>query len=243
VHLSDFRVLSFDCYGTLIDWEAGLLEALRPLTLRAGVELTPDDQLARFGAHEVVLENENPTLHYSGILAQVYERLATEWGESIDAMERDRFAGSVPAWRPFPDTVEALRYLEQHYTLAILSNVDHESFAGSAAQLEIHFDYVFTAEDIGSYKPSMRNFEHLIRELRTAGYTKNQILHTAQSLFHDHVPANRAGLASAWINRRSGKDRSGATPLPYPLPHFDFEFRSLEAMADAHRADRGLPHG
>jgi 2-haloalkanoic acid dehalogenase type II len=145
----------------------------------------------------------------------------------------------VGEWPAFPDSAEALAYLKGHFKLIILSNVDRASFAGSNRRLAVEFDEIFTAEDIGSYKPNLRNFEYLLEHLAANGVGKDDLLHVAQSLFHDHVPANRMGIASAWIDRRHDKPGAGATVLPDPMPHFDFRFTSLGELAAAHRAEQG----
>ena len=235
--LSQFTALSFDCYGTLIDWEAGLGRALEQLRERSGK--TTDELLEVFGRIEHQLEGEHPGLRYSDLLVRVHQRLSNELGVDEDADAARAFGDSVGDWPAFPDVPEALRYLKQHFRLIILSNVDRASFARSNERLGVAFDHVFTAEDIGSYKPSLRNFDYMLERLAEQGIAKNELLHVAQSLFHDHAPANRLGIASAWIDRRHGKSGSGATPLPEPLPHFDFRFTSLGELAEAHRAELG----
>ena len=130
-----------------------------------------------------------------------------------------------------------MAYLKQHFRLIILSNVDRQSFAGSNRRLGVDFDHIFTAEEIGSYKPDRRNFDYLLERLAEHGIAKSELLHVAQSLFHDHVPANQLGIASAWIDRRHDRDGAGATPLPEPMPRFDFRFTSLGELAAAHRAE------
>ena len=237
MRLSDFKALSFDCYGTLIDWETGLSEALRPLAERSGL---PTEQLLEaYGPIEHRLEEEYPGLRYSELLQKVFGRLAEQIGVAVTPQEAMAFGASVGNWPAFPDSAEALAYLRQHFQLIILSNVDRESFSRSNARLGVQFDQILTAEEIGSYKPSLRNFEYLIARAGEAGIAKGQLLHTAQSLFHDHVPANAIGLHSAWIDRRHGKQGGGATVLPDPMPHFDFRFTSLGELAAAHRAEQG----
>ena len=130
-----------------------------------------------------------------------------------------------------------MSYLKQHFQLIILSNVDRASFAASNRRLGVTFDQILTAEEIGSYKPDLRNFDYLLSRAGEAGIAKHELLHVAQSLFHDHVPANRLGIASAWIDRRHGKPGGGATVTPDPMPHFDFRFTSLGDLAAAHRAE------
>ena len=235
--LSDFEALSFDCYGTLIDWETGILNALQPLLDRSRV---PDEELLEaYGVVEFELEQEHPSLVYSQLLEKVHAALCDRLGVDEDEVEAAKFGASVGDWPAFPDTVEALSYLKQHFKLVILSNVDRMSFAGTNRRLGVEFDYIFTAQDIGSYKPDLRNFEYLLEKLVEAGIPKGKLLHVAQSLFHDHVPANRMGIASAWIDRRHGKAGGGATVLPDPMPHLDFRFTSLGELADAHRAEQG----
>ena len=237
MRLSDFNALSFDCYGTLIDWESGLAEALRPLQEQGGA--TSEELIDAYGPIEHAVEDEFPGLRYSELLEKVHQRLSEQFGIEPDAEAAQAFGQSVGDWPAFPDSAEALRYLKQHFKLIILSNVDRASFARSNERLGVEFDHIFTAEEIGSYKPDLRNFEYLLDRLGEAGIAKDELLHTAQSLFHDHAPANRMGIASAWIDRRHDKAGSGATVVPDPMPQFDFRFTSLGEMAAAHRAEQG----
>ncbi len=234
--LTDFKVLTFDCYGTLIDWETGIMEALKALVAESGKPFTRDQILEAHARHEAAQERETPSIPYAELLPLVYSRLAKEWGIVPDATEACAYGRSVRGWPAFADSAAALHYLKQHYKLVILSNVDRESFKASNAKLEVAFDHVFTAQDIGSYKPDLRNFEYLIQQLAQEGYKKSDILHTAESLFHDHLPANKVGLASAWIHRRAGKEGHGATHPPESMPTFDFRFTSMAGMAQAHQA-------
>jgi len=237
MNLSDFEALSFDCYGTLIDWESGILMALRPFQERSRV--ADEELLEAFGIVEFEVEQEHPTLVYSQLLEKVHAGLCRRFGVEEDEVEGAKLGASVGDWPAFPDSADALRYLKQHFKLVILSNVDRLSFAGSNRRLGVEFDYIFTAEDIGSYKPDPRNFEYLVAKLAEAGIEKPKLLHVAQSLFHDHVPANKMRIASAWIDRRHGRLGSGATVRPDPMPHFDFRFTTLAELADAHRAEQG----
>jgi len=236
MRLSDFKALSFDCYGTLIDWETGIVEALRPLRENGA---SAEEILEAYGPIEHEIEVEQPGLPYSQLLERVYERLSDRFGVEPDEVEAAKFGASVGDWPAFPDSAEALRYLKQHFKLIILSNVDRLSFAGSNARLGVEFDHIFTAQDIGSYKPDLKNFEYLLAGAQADGIAKGELLHVAQSLFHDHVPANRMGIASAWIDRRAGKAGGGATVTPDPMPHYDFRFTTLGELADAHRAEQG----
>jgi 2-haloacid dehalogenase len=237
MRLTDFKVLTFDCYGTLIDWETGIYEALGPLLAAAGNDLSREAALETFARHESDQEKATPRLVYSDLLATVHRRLALDWHADIAEAAHQRFGESVGDWPAFSDSAAALAYLKDHYKL-ILSNVDRSSFARSNKKLGVAFDWIYTAQDIGSYKPDPRNFEFMLEKLASAGYAKRDILHTAQSLYHDHGPANRMGLASAWIDRRHDQDGWGATMKPAGTPRYDFRFTSMAEMADAHRQER-----
>jgi 2-haloacid dehalogenase len=235
--LTDFKALTFDCYGTLIDWETGLYGALQPLLRAGGITLGRSEVLEEFGRHEAAQEAETPQMLYSDLLAEVHRRLARQFGARVPEEAHVAFGKSIPEWPAFPDTPAALQYLKRHYRLVILSNVDRASFAASNRRLGVTFDAIYTAQDIGSYKPDPRNFEYLLRELAQLGVSKGKILHTAQSLFHDHAPANAIGLASAWIDRRHEQEGWGATVPPKGTPHYDFRFVSLGEMAQAHEKE------
>jgi len=210
---------------------------LQPLRDQSGA--SAEELLDAYGPIEHAIEVEQPGLTYSQLLEQVHARLSRQFDVEPDAVEAAKFGASVGDWPAFPDSAEALRYLKQHFKLVVLSNVDRLSFAGSNERLGVEFDHIFTAQDIGSYKPDIRNFQYLLASLYADGVGKGDLLHVAQSLFHDHVPANRMGVASAWIDRRAGKPGSGATVLPDPMPHYDFRFTTLAELADAHRAEQG----
>jgi putative hydrolase of the HAD superfamily len=235
MQLTDFKVLTFDCYGTLIDWESGMIEALKPLTSRLSNGLSRDQILEAHGRHEAALQLQTPTKCYRDLLAVVYRRLAEEWRVPVSWAECVDYGRSVRNWPAFADTVDALKYLKTHFRLVILSNVDNESFSFSNTRLAVDFDAIYTAEDIGSYKPSDRNFEYMIRTLASLGVSKEEILHTAESLFHDHAPANRHGLASCWIYRRHDQQGFGATQVPEKMPTCHFRFNSMADLAAAHR--------
>lgn len=235
MRLSQFKALSFDCYGTLIDWETGLASALEPM--QAAADVSRDELLEAYGNAEHDVEEAYPGMRYSELLELVYARLAERFGLPADVEAARAFGQSVGDWPAFPDTRDALQYLKRHFKLIILSNVDRTSFARSNERLGIEFDRIFTAEEIGSYKPDLRNFEFLLGHIGDDGLAKGDLLHVAQSLFHDHVPANRLGIASAWIDRRRGKQGGGATKVPDPMPHFDFRYTSMEELAAAHKAE------
>jgi 2-haloacid dehalogenase len=240
--LTDFRVLTFDCYGTLIDWESGIHTALQPLLRKAGLTLSRDAVLETFAKHESAQEADTPDMVYSELLATVHRRLAKQWQTTASEQDHQLFGASVPHWPEFPDSAAALRYLKQHYKLVILSNVDRESFKGSNKRLGVAFDAIYTAQDIGSYKPNPANFRYMLNHLAELGHAKADILHTAQSLFHDHAPATQFGLARAWIDRRHDRVGWGAT-MPPPATveergaRYDFRFTSMADMVTAHQAE------
>jgi 2-haloalkanoic acid dehalogenase type II len=237
--LSDFTTLTFDCYGTLIDWESGIHMALQPLIARSGKAMDRDAVLETYARHESAQEHETPGMIYSELLARVHARLAAEWGVAPDAAADASFGASVPDWPAFPDSAEALAYLKRHYKLVILSNVDRASFAGSNKRLGVVFDAIYTAQDVGAYKPDLRNFHYLLEHLGAMGIRPAEILHTAQSLFHDHGPAKQVGLASCWIDRRHAAQGWGATMPPPANATYEFRFTSMGEMAEAHRKETG----
>ncbi|WP_233885706.1 haloacid dehalogenase type II [Paraburkholderia flagellata] len=235
MELTDFDTLTFDCYGTLIDWESGIFEGLKPLLERARTPLTRDQVLEAHARHESSQQRYTPARRYQELLPIVYKRLAEEWGLPFTHEECVEYGRSVRNWPVFEDTVAALQYLKRHYKLVILSNVDNETFTHSKAKLQVEFDAIFTAEDVGSYKPSLRNFEYMLEKLGDRGIEKAKILHTAESLFHDHQPANECGLASCWIFRRHAKPGFGATMNPGSQPNVDFRFNSMADFVKAHQ--------
>jgi putative hydrolase of the HAD superfamily len=235
--LTDFKALTFDCYGTLIDWESGMVEALKPLTSRVTRELSRNDILEAHARHESAQQLQTPGKTYRDLLPIVYKRLAEEWGASASWEECVAYGRSVRDWPAFIDSAGALQYLKKHFKLVILSNVDNENFAGSNKKLQVEFDAIYTAEDVGAYKPSDKNFEYMLSKLKTLGVEKHQILHTAESMFHDHGPANRHGLASCWIYRRFDQDGFGATMHPGEMPKYEFRFNSMADLVKAHLAD------
>ena len=235
--LSDFSVLTFDCYGTLIDWESGIWDALQPLLHANGCDsVTRTKALAAFAEIESRQQSETPDRLYPDLLTAVHADFAKRFDLKTDADLDSAFGGSVPHWPAFPDTADALRRLKTHYKLAILSNVNRDGFAASNRKLGVTFDAIYTAEDIGSYKPNPRNFEYMLERLDADhGLSRGDILHTAQSLFHDHVPAAEAGLARAWIDRQGLSEGGdwGATAQVAERPEVDFLFPTMGAMAEA----------
>lgn len=223
-----FTYLTFDCYGTLIDWERGILAALRPVLDRHGIAITDDAALELYGELESAAES-GPYLPYRELLATVMDGFAERLGFEPSADERAALAASVGDWPPFPDTVEALRALADRFQLVILSNIDDDLFALSARHLGVPFAAVVTAQQVGSYKPDPCNFRALLARLDT---NPDRVLHVAQSLFHDIAPANALGLTSVWVNRRHDRPGSGATPPATARPDLEVpDLRTLAQMA------------
>jgi 2-haloacid dehalogenase len=235
--VTDFDALSFDCYGTLIDWEAGLAAVLAPWARSRGLDLSEEALLTAYSGHESRAEAGHPAEAYPDILARSLRGLGRELGAEVSDEDAARLARSVPDWPAFPDSPAALADLAARYRLIILSNVDRDSFAASSRRLGVTFTSVITAQDVGSYKPSPRNFDALLAETDRLGVPRGRLLHVAQSLFHDHVPARRAGLPTVWINRRHDRPGWGATPEPPAEVRPDWEFPSMRAFADAAAAD------
>lgn len=235
--LIDYKVLAFDVYGTLIDWESGMVNALRPLTDKLGGKMARDEILEAHAYHESTTQRWTPAKKYSDLLATVYRRLAEEWGVEVTWEECRAYGLSVQQWPAFDDSRDALRYLKQHFKLVVLTNTDNTSFSGSNARLGVTFDGVYTAEDIGSYKPADRNLTYMLETLARQGIGKDDILHTAESMFHDHAPANKHGLANCWIYRRHDKTGFGATMNPGEMPSYNFRFNSMAELVEAHKAE------
>ena len=235
--LTDYKALTFDVYGTLIDWETGMVNGLKPLTDKLDPALSRDAVLEAHAYHESTTQRYTPAKDYRDILAVVYKRLAEEWGVAVNWDECLTYGRSVEDWPAFPDSAGALQYLKRYYKLVVLSNVDNASFAFSNAKLEVAFDAVYVATDIGSYKPQMRNFDYMLENLARIGIGKSDILHTAESMFHDHGPANAAGLANCWIYRRHDQHGFGATMNPGEMPGYRIMFKSMAELVQAHQAE------
>ena len=233
MQLTDFEAMSFDCYGTLIDWEAGLSAVLAPWARAHGLDLTGEQLLTEYSAVEAAVEADRPADPYPDVLARSMRLLGERLGAEVTGAQAASLARSVPDWPAFPDSHDALTALGRRFKLIILSNVDRASFAGSNTRLGVEFTSIITAQDVGSYKPSPRNFEALASEATRLGIRPGGLLHVAQSLFHDHVPAKRAGLPTVWIHRRHDRGGWGATPQPPAPVTPDWEFPSMAAFAAA----------
>jgi 2-haloacid dehalogenase len=236
--LTRFKALSFDCYGTLIDWEAGIAAVLRPWAREQGLDAGDEALLLAYGDAEAAVEAERPAALYPDVIAAAFRRAGDALGAPVSDEWAARLSGSVPDWPAFPDSADALARLRRHYQLIILSNVHRAGFAGSNEQLRGDFAAIITAEDVGAYKPAENHFRALEAALPGLGVERGELLHVAQSLFHDHVPAKREGLPSVWINRRRDRPGWGATPEPGGEYGYDLELGSMAELADA--ADAGF---
>ena len=222
-----FEALTFDCYGTLIDWEAGILAALRPHLAALGTQPSDDELLEAFGRAEADIES-GPYRRYREVLAGCLERIGRDYGVDPGSEALRAFGGSVADWPAFPDSAAALARLQAKFKLGVITNCDDDLFAASNLRLGVEFDWVVTAEEVGGYKPDERNFEVAFSRM---GLPRDRILHVAQSLFHDHVPAKRLGLSTVWIDRRQGRPGSGATPPAVVTP--DATYPDMASFAAA----------
>jgi 2-haloacid dehalogenase len=228
-----FDALTFDCYGTLIDWETGILAGLRTGLARHRIEVGDDELLERFAAAEAALE-AGPYRRYREILGACLVEVGRALGVSPDAAEQAAFGGSVADWPAFPDSTAALAQLKRHFRLGVITNCDDDLFAASSRRLGVEFDWVVTAEQARGYKPRRANFELAFGRI---GLPRERVLHVAQSLFHDHVPAKAFGLTTVWIDRRHGRPGAGATPAAAATP--DAVFPDMASFAGAAAAVTG----
>jgi putative hydrolase of the HAD superfamily len=229
-----FKALSFDCYGTLIDWETGMSAALREWVDQVDPEVSDGYLLQLVAEIETVVQGErSPAPLYPEVLAEVLRRIGTRIGVTVSEEDAARFGGTVGNWPAFADSASALTRLGRHFRLIIVSNVDRASFAASNLRLGVTFDRIITAEDVGAYKPRPPHFDALFESLPEMGVERDGLLHVAQSLYHDHEPAQRYGLPSVWIDRGHDRFDTGATPLTDPSIEPRWRFPTLEAFADA----------
>jgi 2-haloacid dehalogenase len=220
-----FQALTFDCYGTLIDWETGIWQALQPTLSGHHITIAKDTALELYGVLEADAER-GAFYIYKTVLRMVLEGLGSRLGFTPTAAELARFSESVKDWPAFSDSSSALQALKKKYKLGIISNIDDDLFAFSARRLQVPFDWVITAQQAQSYKPALNNFHLAFERL---GLPKDKILHVAQSLFHDIAPAKSLGLATAWVNRRHALGGFGATPPAQVQP--DLEVPDLQTLA------------
>ena len=221
-----FQCLTFDCYGTLIDWESGILSALRPILQAHGHKLDDEQILELYAPIEAEVE-AGEYKRYREVLREVARRMGAKLSLQLSESEINALPESLKRWPPFPDTVNALQRLKSRYKLCILSNTDDDLFAESAKLLQVPFDYVITAQQVGSYKPSLNHFRE---GMKRTGLPADRILHVAQSIFHDVVPAKSLGISTVWVNRRAGKPGTGATVAASEKP--DVTVTTLKELAD-----------
>jgi 2-haloalkanoic acid dehalogenase type II len=234
--LTRFQALTFDCYGTLIDWESGILAAIRPALAAQGLAPSDETVLEAFGRFEHAHEEGDPAPLYSEVLRRTMLDVQRALGMKPDPAQAEAFGASVPNWPAFPDSAGALAVLRRHYRrLVILSNVHKAGIAASRVRLSgpggDPFDDAITAEDTGTYKPHLRHFERARERFAAEGIAPGSWLHAAQSLFHDLGPAKLMGLSSVWIDRRMGKAGAGATPPTEA--GYDLRYPSMAAFAEA----------
>jgi len=220
------RLITFDCYGTLIDWENGMLAALRPMFSRDGKPVPDRELLEHYGEAEAELE-AGPYLPYREVLSRSAQQMGRSLGVAVSPGQGAAFAQTLVRWNAFPDTVAALQSMSRKFRLGIISNVDDDLFAETRKKLGVEFAFVVTAQQVGSYKPAHRNFEEA---LRRAGLPREQVLHAGQSLYHDIAPARALGLANVWVNRPSPRPGSGAARPGTATP--DYEVHSLAELAE-----------
>ena len=227
---SAFDALTFDCYGTLIDWEAGILAGLRPILGAAAADRSDDELLEAYAAEEARLEGGH-YLPYRTILAASARAVGKGLRVEVGDEDAARFGGSVGDWPAFDDSTRSLKLLRRRFKLGVLTNCDDELFAASNRRLGVEFDWVLTAQQLGAYKPNPHTFEALRERLHKSGIAASRILHVAQSLYHDHAPAKKLGFHTVWIDRRHDRPGSGATPEATAAP--DATFPSMAAFAEA----------
>ena len=232
---NQYKFLSFDCYGTLIDWETGIWNAFqRIILLNNRTDLSREKVLSLFAELEEAQQTNTPSMLYPEVLYNVHQQFAKRNKLNSNEELDKEFGNSVPYWPAFPDSANALRKLKTKFKLIILSNVNDAGFADSSRQLGVEFDAIYTAEQIGSYKPNPANFEYMLKSVKqTFRINRDSILHVAQSLFHDHIPAKAVGMTTVWIDRQNLSKSGiwGATKVVNDLPKADAIFQSLMAFA------------
>ncbi len=237
--LSSYTVLTLDCYGTLVDRDSGIISALMPWLNDAGVTAGRSEILRAFSQAERARLVTAPGVHYRDVLLEVHDALAKFFEVPKNEKAAEAFAASIKDWPIHADVPGALAYLKQYYRLVVLTNIDHQSFELTNKALGVEFDAVYTAEDIGTYKPSMRSFDYLLGRLAKADIAKERVLHVAGSLRFDHVPAKRRGMSTCWIHRPQGRSRMKGSTTKGIDVHPDFHFESLSALTEAHLAEIG----
>lgn len=235
MRISGFQAFTFDCYGTLIDWETGILTAIRSWTDAKGIETSDESLLTSFGQHERAFEEIRPALLYPDVLKRVFQEIVRELGRHATDRDAHEFAQSIATWPPFPDSAKTLAYLRERAMVVVVSNVDRTSFTHSSKLLGNPFHSVITAEDVRSYKPAPPHFGRAVSLFSKHGIKPDKVLHVAQSHYHDIEPAHAVGFATCWIDRRNRRN-GGATPPNTANP--DFTLPDLASLADLLRAEK-----
>jgi 2-haloacid dehalogenase len=226
IHPSDFEVLTFDCYGTLVDWETGIFGALQPVLRSHGKSLPDADLLALYGEFEAEAEDA-PYTSYREVLASVMNQFGDHLGFVPSSKEIHALSSSLPNWQPWPDTIVALRKLQERYRLAVISNIDDDLFAATRELLQVNFAHVITAQRAECYKPGLAIFQRALEEI---AIPPGQILHIGQSMYHDVRPARALGLSTVWVNRPSPRKNVGAVRRADGVP--DLEVGDMKGLAD-----------
>lgn len=222
-----FEVLTFDCYGTLINWEEGILRCLHRILASHGKDTDDATILKLYGDFEYRAEQGNYR-RYREVLQSVVSQFGEQFGFSLTESETKSLPESLQTWRPWPDTVSALRDLQKRFRLSVISNVDDDLFAGTQPQLGVNFDQIITAQQAGAYKPSIEIFELALTRISVPA---DRILHVGQSIYHDVLPAQSLGLATVWVNRPS--PRTGVGAVKAAQGHPDLQVSSLAELASA----------
>jgi len=237
IDFSQFKLVTFDCYGTLIDWDSSIAELVRPWLAEMQSPVPSDLVVSTFALMQAKHQQTRPALLYPEVLRRVWRDIEEQFGWDADSGRAEAFARSVPRWHPFADTLDSLRHLGRHFALGILSNVDNASLAGTLQTLDVPFLFTVTAEDVGSYKPGQPHFDAAIREAGRHGIAKHEILHVAQSKHHDITPGNGLGLTTVWVNRRHGRKGTGATLAATATPALTVN--SLAELVALHQQSQG----
>jgi 2-haloacid dehalogenase len=222
-----FEIFTFDCYGTLINWEDGILRCLHRILAVHGKDTSDATILQLYGEFEARAE-QGEYRRYREVLQSVVEQFGEQLGFAPTDQETHSLPESLPLWKPWPDTVSALCELQNHFRLAIVSNVDDDLFAATQPQLGVEFAQVITAQQAGAYKPSLKIFELALSRI---GVPAHRVLHVGQSLYHDVLPAQSLGLATVWVNRPSARTGVGAVKAAEGRP--DLQVSSLVELAAA----------
>jgi len=232
-----FRLLTFDCYGTLVNWEAGILQVLKPWATAEHIAASDEELLAAFGEGESAAEHALPKSVYREILRETMKRIAARFSKTASAVQREALANSVGDWPVFADTPDSLKALKNWHKLMVVSNVDKVSFERTAPKLGVVLDGLVTAEEVGAYKPDKKMFERALQRAGELGAQEEEILHVAQSLYHDIVPAKALGWTTVWVDRRAGKP-GGASPKPQGDAEPHLRVTSLRELVEIERSER-----